>query len=236
MDSSNQQYPEKTWDAYFAGVWHLKDFQDSTKNGNHGANYGTTTTSGKLGDARKFDGSDDRIKVDDDPSLNFHTPNRFSISLWMKRDRFNEYESIISKGTSSTAEGYIVQIRENNTILFGIYDGSQEHLFHSNQMIVDTNWHYITAVWDGTHQYIFIDGVLDNAINIGDVSVEDDSKPLEFGEHYGNSQNAYDGSIDEIQISKIVRNADWISTAYRNQQNPLTFMSFGPEETPPKTN
>jgi MSHA biogenesis protein MshQ len=231
-DSVNGQMSERVWDPYFAGVWHLMDFQDSTKNGNHGTNYGSTADSGKIGDARAFDGSDDDIIVDDDPSLNFHTPNRFSISMWVKRDRLNTYESIISKATSAHMAGYAVQIRENNTILFVLFDGSQEYLFHSHQVIVDTNWHYVTAVWDGTQQEIFIDGIVDNTINIGDVTVADDSKPLEFGHHYGyiDGKNPFDGSIDEVQISKVARNADWISTSYMNQQNPFTFMNFGPEE------
>lgn len=234
-DSANGQMPQRVWDPYFAGVWHLKDFQDSTINGNHGTNYGTIADSGKIGDTREFDGSNDDILVDNNPSLNFHTPNRFSISLWMKRDRLDTYESLISKATSAHMAGYAVQIRENNTILFLFYDGSQAYLFHSNQIVVDTNWHYITVVWDGTQQYIFIDGVVDNSINVGAVSIADDSKPLEFGHHYGymDGKNPFDGSIDDIQISKVDRNTDWILTSYLNQQNPFTFMNFGPEEPHP---
>ena len=234
-DNVNEQMSERVWDPYFAGIWHLKDFQDSTKNGNHGTNYGTIDVSGKIGAAREFDGSNDYILVNNDPSLNFHTPNRFSIGLWIKRDRLNTYESLISKATSAHMAGYAVQIRENNTILFVLYDGSQEHLFHSNQIIVDTNWHHITIVWDGTQQEIFIDGVLDNSRNVGDVSVADDSKPLEFGHHYGymSGKNPFDGSIDEIQISNVDRDADWIFTSYMNQQNPFNFMNFGPEEPHP---
>ena len=118
---------------------------------------------------------------------------------------------------------------------FGIYDGSQEHHLGSNQLITDTNWHYITAVWDGTTQYIFIDGALDNSNNIGAVTIADDSKPLEFGHHYGymSGQNAYGGSIDEIQISKIDRTAAWIITEYHNQENPSGFFFVGLEEPGP---
>ena len=81
--------------------------------------------------------------------------------------------------------GYAVQILENNSILFVMCDGSHEYQSYSNQMITDTNWYYITVVWDGTQQYIYIDGVLDNSITIGDITIADDSKPLEFGHHYG---------------------------------------------------
>jgi hypothetical protein len=234
-NSTSEQMSERVWNPYFAGVWHLKNFQDSTINGNHGTNYGTIASSGKIGDAREFDGSNDYILVDDVPSLNFHTANKFSISLWIKRDRLNTYESLISKATTAHMSGYAVQIMENNTIVFVLFDGSQEYLIYSNQIIVDTNWHYITVVWDGTQQDIFIDGVLDNSRNIGDVSIADDSKPLEFGHHYGymDGKHPFDGSIDDIQISKIDRNSDWISTSHINQNNPSAFLSVGPEESHP---
>ena len=86
-------------------------------------------------------------------------------------------------------------------------------------------------MWDGSHQYIYIDGILDSSADIGDVTVADDPKPLEFGNHYGS--HPFAGSIDEIQISKVVRNADWILSSYLNQQNPFSFMSFGFEESFP---
>jgi hypothetical protein len=236
---TNQQMPEQVWDQYFTGVWHLTDFYDSTLYENHGVNYGSIASSGKIGDARAFDGINDYIKVANDPSLNFNIPNKFTISLWMKRDRLNTYECFISKGTASTNKGYIVQIRENNTILVGLYDGSDEYLLHSNQTITDTNWHYITSVWDGTHQYIYIDGVFDNSVDIGAVTIADDSKPLEFGSHYGygSGQVFFDGDIDDIQIAKVNRNADWISTTYTNQNAPSEFYSVGPEvlQEPPAT-
>ncbi len=234
-ESANNQMSHRVWNQSFAGVWHLKDFQDSTKNGNHGTNSGTTASSGKIGDARAFDGAHNEILVDNDPSLNFHTPNKFSISFWMKRDRSNIYESVISKGTSAYTAGYVVQVWGDNSMYFGVYDGSQENQIFSNQKIDDTNWHYITAVWDGTTMSLFIDGAVDNSDNIGPITIADDSKPLEFGHHYGyiSGQNPFDGSIDEIQISKIDRTAEWIFTSYMNQQHPATFMNFGPEEPHP---
>ena len=42
----------------------------------------------------------------------------------------------------------------------------------------------------------------------------------------------YNGVIDELRISKICRSSSWISTEYNNQNDPLSFLSFGPEETP----
>jgi hypothetical protein len=234
-ESANMQMPQRVWNPSFAGVWHLEEFQDSTNNANHGSNHGTIPLLGKTGDARHFDGVDDYISVENDASLNFHTLNRFTVSFWMKRDRSNIYESVISKGSSAYTAGYVVQIWGNNSVYFGVYDGSKENQIFSNQKITDTNWYYITSVWDGSTMSIYINGVLDFSENIGTVSIADDSKPLEFGHHYGymSGKNPFAGDVDEIQISNINRNQDWILTAYQNQQNPSGFFTIGFEEPHP---
>jgi len=58
------------WDSGYQGVWHLKeayvaagDYKDSTANGRHGSGLGagnnpTQTTSGKIGNAQSYDGTD----------------------------------------------------------------------------------------------------------------------------------------------------------------------------------
>ncbi len=235
VDSVNQEAPLQTWDQFYTGVWHLTNFSDSTSYGNHGTNEGSISTSGKIGDARVFDGEDNYILVDNNESLNFHTSNKFTISFWMKRARSNIYESIISKGTSAYTAGYVVQVLGDNSMYFGIYDGSQENQIFSNQKIVDMNWHYITTVWDGSTMSIYIDGSLDTSQYIGAKTIADDSKPLEFGHHYGYlwGQNAFGGSIDDVQIAKTNRDNAWISTAFNNQNAPSSFILLGDEEPIP---
>ncbi|UCH71583.1 MAG: hypothetical protein JSW62_04080, partial [Thermoplasmatales archaeon] len=49
----------------------------------------------------------------------------------------------------------------------------------------------------------------------------------------GGLNHCFDGKIDEFRTSDIERNQDWISTEYNNQNDPASFMSFGPEETGP---
>ena len=43
-------------------------------------------------------------------------------------------------------------------------------------------------------------------------------------------EKPFDGIIDEVRISDITRNSDWILTEYNNQANPVSFLFFGPEE------
>ena len=43
----------------------------------------------------------------------------------------------------------------------------------------------------------------------------------------------YIGNIDEVRISNVVRSPEWILTSYNNQNDAMSFFSFGPEETGP---
>ena len=50
------------------------------------------------------------------------------------------------------------------------------------------------------------------------------------------SSGYFDGLIDELRISRIVRSADWIATSYNTMNDPATFMTIGPQEPPDATN
>ncbi len=52
-----------------------------------------------------------------------------------------------------------------------------------------------------------------------------------FGVGYNGTDTPFDGIIDEVRISNIVRSADWIEAQYKSMN--LTFNTFGGEETAP---
>jgi len=45
------------------------------------------------------------------------------------------------------------------------------------------------------------------------------------------SKNFFDGTIDEVRISNVARNADWINTSHNNQNDPSGFLSVEPQES-----
>ena len=61
----------------------------------------------------------------------------------------------------------------------------------------------------------------------------DTSNYLTIGGWDVNNQLFCDGKIDEVRISKTVKSPEWILTSYNNQNDPMSFLSFGPEETSP---
>ena len=48
-----------------------------------------------------------------------------------------------------------------------------------------------------------------------------------------NRSGEFDGLIDEVRVSNVVRTADWILTEFKNQKTPSSFHSLDPEENAP---
>ena len=177
---------------------------DSSGYENNCTLHGPQWNSGISGYALEFDGINDYTIVPDDPILNFNNTNQFTIQLWIKRKGFSlsHTESLISKITSAHKKGYGLTIGIDNTINFYLGDGNVQHACKSETEIDDTNWHHIVASWDGATQYLYIDNKLDKSIFIGDVTIANDNKPLEFGNHWGYTGNNHPfyGFIDEVTI------------------------------------
>jgi hypothetical protein len=45
--------------------------------------------------------------------------------------------------------------------------------------------------------------------------------------------NGMDGTLDEVRIATVTRDASWIATEFANQSSPGTFYAVGPEELAP---
>ncbi len=203
------------------GYWKFEEGSGNTAYGSSGYEnnctlHGPQWNSGISGYALEFDGINDYTLIPDDPILNFNNTNQFTIELWIKRKgcSLSYDEGLISKITSAHKKGYGLIIGTDNTIIFLLGDGSTQHACKSEIEIVDTNWHHIVASWDGTTQYLYIDNELDNSIFIGDVTIANDYKPLEFGNHWGYTGNHHPfyGFMDEVIIygcSYIVNEPDW---------------------------
>ena len=89
-------------------------------------------------------------------------------------------------------------------------------------------WHHITGVYNGRTIKLFIDGVL-AAERSGSGSIQNNTINVTIGGlHKGTAR--FSGIIDEVRISNIARNDDWIKTEYLNLINTSGFIHVGEEE------
>jgi hypothetical protein len=93
---------------------------------------------------------------------------------------------------------------------------------------LSAGWHYITLSYDrsagGTTELkLYIDGAVVDSADYSTV-ITTNNEPITIGE-------LIDGSIDELQISKVARSQAWIETSYNNQKSNSNFLSFSTEST-----
>ncbi|MHA2298335.1 MAG: DUF2341 domain-containing protein, partial [Candidatus Hodarchaeales archaeon] len=247
--TSNQENPSNVWGSNYVGIWHLGEnpastvpqMKDSTSNNNDGTTAGTMTdndqVTARINGGLDLDGNNDFINFGNDASLNLGDGDKGTVEVWIKADSWtDDYQSIISKGTSSGwyAGSYHISYW-GNTIYFVLTSSSSENFVYSTAPSTGA-WHHLVMTWNGTgggKLEAFVDGT----------SVDSDFQTVKASNYpdadlwIGKSGEPefYDGIIDEIRLSNTARSASWITTEYNNQDNPGSFYSVGSKETSPVT-
>lgn len=217
------------WDNNYLGVWHLDEdsgsYLDSAVSSNHSTSIvGNDSRSDncQIAGCPIFDGFSSRIEFTD-----LHIGSNYTISAWVAVDDF--YNPLADNGIICKASGvasanieYCLATADsgaNNG--FEIYSNGGYQ--YSNVNKSESTWYHVVATYNGTHD-MYVDGSLDESSS-GGSGVTSVTQPLVFGSTW--NDRYFDGYIDEVHISSIARNTDWITTEYNNQNSPGDFYSIG---------
>ncbi len=246
---SSDQSTGSVWSSGFSGVWHMNNdpstspLEDASGNGVAGQSGGSMTSTdvvtGKVGDAMDFDGTNDYFAL---ANLNYSgvgTLPQLTVSAWVNttfnNGAFNGNWSILDFDRS---EYFNVYVHGDGRVGFSTKGGNTDDFFAGSAGDVnDGTWHFVTAVYDGTDKMIYIDGTLastqtnphgGSALGTANTRyglIGDGSEASSF--NGGKNNRYYEGLLDEVRYSEMVRSADWIGTEYNNQNSPGTFYSVG---------
>jgi hypothetical protein len=202
---------------------------DSTASGNsYSSANGVSAIAGWIGGAGSFNGSNGYLDLGTSASL--RPSSGMTVSAWVNASATQlTYPMIVSDGDSSGVTGYNLYLVNQMYPAFIVKEGSNGWggCYTSGPTAMnDGAWHLVTGVYAGSSISIYVDGVLaasktgctSQAINYGT------SPRGEVGWKFdGASNDALNGSIDEVRISNISRSSDWIATEFLNQKSPSTF-------------
>lgn len=229
-DTADGADPTNVWDSNFKTVHHLKDATtstvlDSTSNDNDGTKKGANEpveADAKIGKGQEFDGSDDFIGIS---PANLGAGKVFSISGLFYIDTDTSTRNIIGGGTTDKYSPTVQYFHTNKNIRV-VSNGSNNYTVTANNSIIKQTWYFFTyTVNDKTNKIYLNDSASVDSTETNSPSNWDAT--IFIGKRA--TENFFDGKIDEIRISNVVRSDAWIKADYNSCFN--TLLSLGAEET-----
>ncbi len=185
-----------------AGQW-VNDTSGNDNNGTLGADAGSagddpSWTTGISGTALNFDGIDDFVSVDHDPTLDLTTS--MTISAWIYADDYGQGHARIVEKSGTTDSIWVFGIN-SNCVYYGIFKGGGQTYFNNAGTLTNGNWHHLVGTWDGSTMRAYVDGI-DTGVTASLTSPCDSSvQPITFGKRVAPTNLAYfNGIIDEAKI------------------------------------
>jgi Concanavalin A-like lectin/glucanases superfamily len=233
--TTSQENPPAVWSASYAAVWHLSALADSTA-ANPAVATGSQAVTGKIANARSFDGAGDNLNVGSDTSIDNLFAGGGTMEAWVNATSYGEAEF----GRIFDKAGVVLSMCEGNTggeaaVLFsrGFSSGFGTWCTNANTLPLGA-WTYVAVSYDDASTAnvpaFFINGTAP-AIGVSDtpqgVASSDGGQAMLIGDRAGGGR-AFDGRIDEARFSTVRRSAEWIATSYENQRDPGAFFILSP--------
>jgi len=247
--TTSQENVAGTWDANYLTVHHMADATTSSTADSTVSGFDGTKTSannpievaGVVGQGQDFSSS--LISLGD----NADTTGAVTYEAWINADSLPNVGIIMGKFSDGPPNNpaCVLYLEADGDLNFRAYDDSVPAILGrkaTTEISTGVNYHIIATYDGGTTEgniKIFVSGSqVDDASDGYDqgnfVSVEDVTEPFRIGA--GNTSGSpsyhFDGIIDEVRVSNIVRSADYVTTAFNNQSSPSTFYSVGAEQPP----
>jgi len=200
---------------------------DSSGNGNDGKSCPASTgptggAAGKFGNAGSFDGVDDRVQITSSSNLN---SNYISIFAWVYRAADWTGNILMNKESQ-----FRLIANENGTdnkisLRISASNYSWSNRPTSNSTIPLNQWSHIGYTYDGRYIKIYLNGVLDNTVDIGsDGTLQTNSNSLFIGT-YGTSYY-HTGEIDEVRIYNRALSPREVRALYEWAPGPVGYWNF----------
>lgn len=211
------------WDANYAAVYHFNDITDSKQVHNLSASAGVAFIPAVFGTGVDFDGGE---FVNTSDSTDWMIGD-FTVEAWAYPHNIVSTTMI---GQADDTNNRWLVYAEGNVLRFNLIHGGTEEIASSSGNIVANIWQFTTvfningsAHYSGINHTGWGSDAYTGTLNIG--------SNLFIGKNgYTGESSAYmwNGTIDELRISKVARSSDWINRTHNNDKYSLVV--FGSEQ------
>ena len=171
------------------------DASDSSGNNLHGTEVGDPTyDAGVFGQAISLDGDGDYVDCGLAPE--FDITDFITFTYWIKVAAFDrDWNTVISRGDDSWRSSRA----GTNNFMEAAVGGTSGNYTYGVTPVDDGEWHHIGWVYDGTMNYLYLDGEVDaTEENSGQITVS--SYPLYIGDNSQATGRFWNGLIDDVMI------------------------------------
>jgi hypothetical protein len=185
---------------------------DMSGNGNNGTLVGSPTpVIGKVGQALKF--NNQGINLTDTGLI---ATSSFTVTAWIKASTdVSDYRTIIDKTISVNNRNYWLEldVTTGNLSLRTSFNGTAS-AFTTSSALNDNRWHHVTASYDGSHIYMYVDGTL--VLNTATTGSIDSASGMvaSIGYEKFNNSRWFSGSLDDVRIYNRALSATEVQQLY----------------------
>ena len=225
-NTTDPQAVANVWTAGYELVAHMDGSGDATGKSTTATSTGLTAATGKVGPAQAFDGSTSVADFGSDTALDNLWDGGGTAEGWVFADTYGEagFGRVFSKAwilfvVSDSTTGV------TNSMSFYYSDG--QWFAPSNSLSLGS-WHHVSVRYDPSaltnKPIFFVDGVLVATVDYAQptAALDDDLASTLVGDRPTRFR-AFDGSLDELRLSSVVRGDAWLLTQYLNQAAPAAF-------------
>lgn len=181
----------------------------------------TIDAAGWIGAAARFDGQGG-IEVDANPALSVSPESGWSFSTWLKIDQA-QANAVIFQATDGKSS---IELLLNNSEISAVYRNGGE-VRTPAASLQTSHWQHLAVVADKSALKLYLDG---QAVGQVPINLQTATPLLRVGASTTDGR-AFIGSMDEIQVAKQARSADWIKLQFRSQSPDFTVLNFGGDES-----
>jgi hypothetical protein len=156
--------------------------------------------------------------------LDFYTTKNITWSAWIYREGNTDWDVIIRK-IDWTNYGIRVFLSTGGYVRIGNHDNTYVESITTIDLYT---WYHIVMIFNSstpTVPEMYINGERETTTGSA-TYISDTASSFYIGQ--GPSTEPFNGIIDEVRTSNILRSADWIAAQYKSMSN--TFITFGDEQ------
>ncbi len=175
----------------------------------------TSGVPGYLGNGVRFDGSDDRLVVQDSPGFDFGTGG-LTIAMWVNKTNSGRGSLLSWRNVQDNLDVYV----DGTTLKVDLWVDWVGETVVSNGGTVGLNeWHHVAVVRDGAGNWTtYIDGIpRGSGTSAADLNRVDPGTPIWLGagnSGYGIPVYAFGGSMDEVYIYRRALTPEEVAALY----------------------